>query len=162
MATTPFEHEVCGRCCGTGNFGPLSVHNGKCFGCGGRGFVLTKRGAAAARFYRNLRSVRADQVRPGDMVYSDGVPGLVASKWCRIQANVPVEVTYTTIDGIQKACTQQRIDSKSFSYQCAPDQPMIKAWTKEQNERFLQQSLEYQSTLTKKGEPSKRRQKEAA
>ncbi len=31
--------DACGRCCGTGSYGPLSVLGGKCFKCNGRSYV---------------------------------------------------------------------------------------------------------------------------
>lgn len=42
-----FRLEDCGRCGGTGNFGPLAVHNGRCFDCGGTGLRVVKADRAA-------------------------------------------------------------------------------------------------------------------
>lgn len=35
----------CGRCAGSGQYGPASVNNGRCFGCGGSGYVIKGRKA---------------------------------------------------------------------------------------------------------------------
>lgn len=71
--TRRFETRVCGRCWGTGRFGPLCVKGGVCFGCNGAKRVLTRRGSAAVTFYRKLCTVTAAELKPGDKIRSIGV-----------------------------------------------------------------------------------------
>lgn len=51
MAKLLFEHRTCERCGGSGRWG----HGRVCYGCGGHGAKLTKRGAAAQRWLDHLR-----------------------------------------------------------------------------------------------------------
>lgn len=76
-----FESTTCSRCCGIGRFGPASVFAGRCFKCSGTGVTMTKRGAAAQQFYRELLSKRVDEVQPGDKILDEGCPGITAGGW---------------------------------------------------------------------------------
>ena len=66
---TLFESVVCGRCGGTGQYSYCSMYGSRCFGCGGRGRKLTRRGQVAQEFYRGLLSRRADELAVGDRVF---------------------------------------------------------------------------------------------
>lgn len=71
LPTITFETTDCGRCGGTGFFGPLSVDGGRCFGCAGGRIVLTRSGAIARKRYDAIMATMntpiAD-VKPGDRV----------------------------------------------------------------------------------------------
>ena len=49
-----YEREECGRCGGSGQHSYNQVDGSRCYGCGGTGKRLTKRGAAARAFASSL------------------------------------------------------------------------------------------------------------
>ena len=63
-----FEAKVCSRCGGCGNYSFNLMHGTRCFKCGGRGWVLTKRGRVAQEFYGWLRERKLSQLQPGDVI----------------------------------------------------------------------------------------------
>lgn len=72
-----FEAETCSRCGGSGRYSYCPTMNGPhgpwtCFRCQGQGACLTKRGVAAAEFYRRLRSKDAREIKAGDKVFIPG------------------------------------------------------------------------------------------
>lgn len=82
-----FESGTCARCGGTGTTPYKWVHGGVCFGCGGTGVKLTKRGAAAAAFYRESLTLPASEIEIGMKVLSEGFTAgsfSQASKWITI------------------------------------------------------------------------------
>lgn len=64
---TLFESQTCTRCGGCGEYGYNQVDGRTCYGCGGTGVQLTKRGAAAQAHYRSLLTRRMDQLKVGDI-----------------------------------------------------------------------------------------------
>lgn len=76
MTTTPlptitFETSDCGRCAGSGMYGPISIDGGRCFSCHGSGIALTRAGRIARKRYDAIigkMHVRIDEVRPGDRI----------------------------------------------------------------------------------------------
>lgn len=82
------ETRACGRCSGTGSFGPMSVMGGRCFKCGGTGRLYTKRGQAALDFYRGLAYTPVEGIAPGDKVRYDGFQAgslTVPSRWLTVE-----------------------------------------------------------------------------
>lgn len=63
-----FESEPCPRCGGTGHHSYNRIHGTKCYGCGGAGVRLTKRGRAAQDFHTRQTTKRAFDVRVGDRI----------------------------------------------------------------------------------------------
>ena len=68
MKKALFETEKCGRCGGSGNYSFNMMHGSTCYGCGGSGLRLTKRGRAAQDFFRASLEVPQDEVKVGDVV----------------------------------------------------------------------------------------------
>lgn len=66
-----FESATCGRCGGSGNYSYNMMHGTRCYGCSGRGYVLTKRGRAAQNFLNDLRIKPVEDIKVGDLVYVD-------------------------------------------------------------------------------------------
>jgi hypothetical protein len=60
-----FETQVCGRCGGGGSYSFNLMHGSTCYGCGGHGIKLTKRGAAAQARFTELLSVPTSALEPG-------------------------------------------------------------------------------------------------
>jgi hypothetical protein len=63
-----FEAKTCGRCGGSGHYSYNQMHGSTCYGCSGRGYILTKRGAAAANFFRASLCKKGDAVELGDKI----------------------------------------------------------------------------------------------
>lgn len=73
FCSTKLESKPCSRCGGEGKLWHFSsVHGGVCFKCQGQKVLLTKRGRAANDYLIRLRSVRADSLKPGDLVRENG------------------------------------------------------------------------------------------
>lgn len=75
-----FETQVCSRCDGSGHYSWNAMTGSRCFGCGGRGWQLTKRGAAALEAWtaawKQTKKVR--DLQPGERVsVRDSVRGKV-------------------------------------------------------------------------------------
>jgi len=72
--TLHFETSPCGRCGGSGMFGPKSVKGGVCFTCSGNGKLLTRRGKTARNRYDSLLVERLGrrvwELAEGDVVWS--------------------------------------------------------------------------------------------
>ena len=64
-----FETTACLRCSGSGQFGGFGV----CFGCGGIGAKLTRKGHKAAGYLQKLRTVKAAELIVGDKVETTGI-----------------------------------------------------------------------------------------
>lgn len=62
------ETQTCGRCGGSGRYSYCQMYGSTCFDCRGRKLVLTKRGEAAQRFLRALRSAPVTEIKIGDRV----------------------------------------------------------------------------------------------
>ncbi|MGA5598333.1 DUF6011 domain-containing protein [Streptomyces cellulosae] len=86
--TTPpvainFETRPCGRCFGSGEFGPKSVEGGVCFGCRGAGDVNTRRGRLAFTRFEEAVTARmgrpAAELKPGDKVWASYT--VIADGW---------------------------------------------------------------------------------
>lgn len=74
VSETLFESAPCGRCGGCGNYSYCQMYGTTCFKCSGQGVLLTKRGRAAAAFYRELFLKPIGEVRVG-MTVKDETPG---------------------------------------------------------------------------------------
>lgn len=69
--TFQFETETCGRCGGSGRYSYNQIDGDRCYGCNGRGRVLTAKAQAAHDIYSASLKVRADSLRVGDLIYID-------------------------------------------------------------------------------------------
>jgi hypothetical protein len=76
-ARVEFATRACGRCGGSGRFGPVVVSNGVCFDCGGRGWAFSRPAARAfdalqaARLAKSYAEVEAN---PAAWQYTAGRP----------------------------------------------------------------------------------------
>lgn len=98
---TTLETETCSRCGGSGHYSYCQRFGTVCFKCGGRKVTLTKRGAEAARYLRELRSKRAADVKPGDRIYLSGIDCIgQAGQWLLVDAVEPYEQRYKSGTGL--------------------------------------------------------------
>lgn len=91
MKTLIYENAVCGRCAGSGRYGPTSIYAGKCFHCLGQGCKLTTRGAKAQEFARMVNSILARDLKPGDVYRETGVTNGadVFTYWATVESVTP-------------------------------------------------------------------------
>ena len=147
MAKPLFEHHECGRCGGSGRM-PFSVANGVCFGCGGSGGQLTKRGAAAQRYLDDLRSVPVANVKVGDKVWIEiFLPGGNVRSPIEIDRIETGESGSIEISGIRK-----KDGSRAWHFGTT----VRPVFLKEAEAELRAKALDYQATLTKAGTPRKR------
>lgn len=82
-AKITFEKTTCGRCGGGGQYSYCQMWGTTCFGCKGKGTVLSKRGALAAAAFKAEREAR------GSLPLSELVAGdriLVDGRWRTVRA----------------------------------------------------------------------------
>lgn len=123
-APQTLETETCSRCGGSGNYSYCQWFGTVCFKCGGRKVTLTKRGAAAARYLRELRSKRAADVKPGDRIWISGVDCIgQAGQWLVVDTIETYEQKYKSGTGTNanlddlpwQTMTMVRLSGKGYS-----------------------------------------------
>lgn len=67
QTTSKLESQTCGRCHGTGQYSFNYMDGSRCYGCNGKGWRLTKRGAVITQELRASRTI----------AYSDMMPGMI-------------------------------------------------------------------------------------
>jgi hypothetical protein len=166
--STQTERETCSRCGGTGRM-PFAVYGGICFKCGGQGFALTKRGAEAERYLRELRSVPAQNLKVGQLIRVDSLTmsGASLRYFATISSITVVTAETATVfsvqpDGSRLPCGvgHIRLETNSPKFgvhvnELAPDHLVRVGLTAEQKAETLAKALAYQDTLTKQGKPRK-------
>lgn len=155
MSTRPtFEHTTCARCGGSGRFSFNAIHKDRCYGCGGTGYQLTKRGAEAARFLRDLKVKPAGEIQVGDLIRFE----LMSSAFfARVEEIGPDKLNpgHLCIKATRPK-TGEAVRSLVF-----PTTPVRMGFTEQEKADHVSQALAYQNTLTKAGKPSKRTSKGA-
>jgi hypothetical protein len=156
------ESVTCGRCGGSGKY-PSSLHHGLCLGCGGRGYRLTKRGAAAAAFLESLRKVPANTLKVGDIIRVGSITmggepfdyfapvTFVGYKEGDTSGFYEGEVLkpYFHVD------TEHAKYGKGGACLCNPTDLVYRRDAKEVRAEQFKKALEYQATLTQAGKPRK-------
>lgn len=157
-----FESATCSRCGGSGSYSWCQMHGSRCFKCGGRGWVLTKRGAEAARYFRALLSKPAEQLVPGDKIRVDGFNAGSYSEPTRWHEVEQVLVNQrsacgTAVNGVftPSRLDAIRIECKGISIETFPGQLQRVAHDAPEKQAKLKQALAYQDSLTKAGQPRK-------
>lgn len=148
MKKTPlFEHAPCGRCGGCGEYSFNQMHGSVCYGCGGSGAKLTKRGYAAQLFFTHLCSKPVEELVAGDKYYVYGFNCGSASQpssWAVVQA-----VEHDTSHAGVTIVSARLRDGK-------PPGSMVRvSQNAEAKKAAIAQALAYQATLTKTGKPRK-------
>jgi hypothetical protein len=115
-----FETSPCGRCCGTGSFGPKMVEGGRCFQCKGAKQLLTARGRTARKRYDEMVLERLGapiaDLKPGDVIWASyeawaGFQPVTSVRAWRTVKAVTLDESYTTtftVDGVEKS--EQRMN----------------------------------------------------
>lgn len=164
---TQIERETCSRCGGTGRM-PFAVYGGVCFKCGGQKFVLTKRGAEAERYLRELRSRPARELGVGQVIRVQSITmsgasfsyfapitelEIVTPETSSMKALIDGVWQQTDVGQVKITTTSAKFGSHVFH--SAPDAMVRVGQTAEQKAETLAKALAYQDTLTKQGKPRK-------
>lgn len=147
---TLFESAYCTRCGGSGRYSFNLMNGDRCFGCGGQGVQLTKRGKAAKAFYIESQQVAVTDLKPGMFVWDD-MYGKVAkflevlsvgeSRSCAIVNGEPIPY----IDIVTRRCT----------HNVYPSSKVRAVRDEAQRKEQVAAALAYQATLTQQGKPRK-------
>ena len=131
------ETETCGRCGGCGHYSYCQSHGTRCFGCGGTGTKLTKRGAKAKAYWNWLLTTSGSYAQEGDRIFRSGSP-FGGNGWMTIESiSETGDITATTKGGT-KTCLRNWTGELRFS-----DRGMTTA--------MLKATAAYQASLTKAG-----------
>ncbi len=94
------ELQTCGRCGGSGKYSYCTMYGDRCFGCGGTGVKLTKRGQIAKAWLEAIRSKRVEDLQIGDeILIDDHFSGKAA--FCKITAISPDSDQRSTTNGVE-------------------------------------------------------------
>lgn len=163
--TRKLETAACGRCGGSGNYGPTCVYGGKCFRCCGAGKVYTKRGAAALKFLESLRSKPAAELKAGDVVRGMVVTmgGAVGHQWETVTVvRAGVRETdggryVTDANGVEMVVPPELVvETDKCSHHTSAACVFRVKQDRENAARTYREAMDYQDTLTKAGTPRKR------
>jgi hypothetical protein len=150
-----FESVECARCGGSGRHSYCQAYGDTCFGCHGRGKVLTKRGAVAQSYLNAMRVRRADSISIGDMIRCEVFNGAryfarvskiePATCYCDVKTNAAHIVLATISDR-----------HGGYSRTVARDGMIRIAFSREDKREQVATAIAYQDTLTKTGTVRKR------
>jgi len=131
---------------------------------------LTKRGAAARKFFEDKLSVTAVELKPGDLVRGTNVTmgGQVYTAWEVVVAVGKVEAvhgSYTrTVNGVTETvptvsdfAVTTRCKGLECVRHCSPESVFRKGFDRDRKTMVLEMALDYQDTLTKAGTVRKRK-----
>ena len=155
-----FEHVTCGRCAGSGRYSWNAMNGDRCFGCGGSGFTLTKRGRAAQRFLNDMRMIAGEDFKVGDTILLDGC-GVMASHWCRVTKvsfGKGAEMGYLSFPDADVVRIDSEIikphsvhETRATFHGIIGQSKFRKGFSAEEKAENRRLALAYQDTLTKAG-----------
>jgi len=148
---TLFESAYCTRCGGSGKFSFNLINGDRCFGCGGQGVQLTKRGKAAKAFYIESQQVSVADLKPGMFVWDD-FPGKTP-KFLEV-LSVAQSRSCSIVNG--ERIPYIDIVTRRGTHGVYPSSKVRAVRDEEQRKAQVAAALAYQATLTKTGKPSKK------
>jgi len=159
---TIFETETCGRCGGGGHYSYNPMNGTRCFGCGGTGLRLTKRGKAAKAFLSSLLQKPISEIRPGDnIIMSTGSMGLGPDRWHYVVSIKPSKTVFNGVaDRLEITYKRNGVTSSIGGY--TADTVLESVRDNDALEAARAKALAYQATLTKAGKPAKTKLKASA
>lgn len=144
-----FETETCSRCGGTGEYSYCQSHGTTCFKCGGKKYVLTKRGQEAQRYFIELQSKNASEVKEGDIISHMGYKGKVIA--------VKEETAIKDLINGEFQFNPERISIELENISLGTFKTAkVRTYDAESFNKAKEIALEYQKTLTKQGKVKKR------
>lgn len=148
MSTLSYEKEPCPRCGGSGRYSYNQIDGSRCYGCGGTGQRLTKRGAATKRFMDGLLEIPVEDVRVGDFIRVTGYGGF---RMTVREITKEVMSYHVTKDG-------ERIPKTTYFFHCPQFSRGLSEGCKVRRrptEEEIALGMRYQDSLTKAGKPRK-------
>jgi hypothetical protein len=137
----------------------------RCYGCGGTGLQLTKRGAAARAFYRASLAKKLKDIQVGDQYFTNtGGMGMGPMKWhliTEISQHAPCYV----VDG---GYDNERVHSVKYARHgkevasfmgLSMESELMSVRNQEEIDNKIQAALQYMETLGINGKPLKRKTK---
>lgn len=160
-----FESHVCGRCGGSGSHSYNQRHGSMCYGCNGKGEALTKRGAEAQRYFRELMRRPVAELKIGDRVRYSGATmsgDVFSSVGTIIEMDLePKKTGQSMRGGVWHDVYSVHYVTEGKGGGCRhavfPDST-VEIVDEEARKAAIEKALAYQATLTKAGKPSKRSQ----
>lgn len=152
MSSSIYESTTCSRCGGSGKYSYNQIDGDRCYGCGGTGYKLTKRGAAANQYFRSLISKPASAIQQGDNVLE--TIGLSSKRVWQF-----VKERSESVDSDGKVTIKlvlSRKGKETCLWLATPDQVFLSVRTSAEVDSARDASLAYQATLTKAGTVSKK------
>lgn len=156
------ESTSCPRCGGSGRYGPMCVNAGICFKCGGRGAVLTKRGAIAQAWLNAQREVPVEEFRVGDRYFSQGFGAgsfVEPNRWIEITSIEEIDssavVNGVSVGKVFRISGKDVKRGSTFGLDTFRGQTLRRAMSNEARAELHARALAYQATLTKTGKPRK-------
>lgn len=159
-----FESEVCGRCGGSGHYSYNQRDGTVCYGCGGKKERLTKRGAEAQRFFRELMQRKVSELKIGDVVRYTGVTmggGLYSAAAPVVELDLEPKVTAWSIKNGERiplphvSYVTEHSKLGRSSHGAPPDSSVEIVGSDEERREAIEKALAYQASLTKAGKPAK-------
>lgn len=145
-----FETEACGRCGGGGRYSYNPISGSTCFGCGGSGIRLTRRGSAAAAFFRASQEKHLSEVRVGMFVWDDTMG--YKARFLLVEAIEPSQAYYIVND-IKRPLTN--IKTRRGTFAIASDGVVRCIADEDERQALIAAALAYQATLGTNGKPLK-------
>jgi hypothetical protein len=166
---TAFETKPCTRCGGSGHYSYCQSHGTRCFGCNGRGWQFTKRGAAAYQMYSDSLHIPASDVVVGQKIRIPGVPGISGTVWMlvtgitadvhRSKSGGATEWTETPavrFSGQIRKFGSDWTNTEDYGYGLSADAPVRVEHTHDEKRAKIAAAVAYQEMLTKQGTPRQR------
>lgn len=155
-----FESKPCSRCGGSGHYSYCQMYGTVCFKCGGKGGVLTKRGAAAQNFLNDMRSVEAKDLKVGDVIrqenYFAGKYKFSAIKSIELVPDYAKSSKIVDGEKIEVSHSALKIETDYMSEYLLPDSKVRKGFKAEEKAEQVAKALAYQASLGVNGKPLKK------
>jgi hypothetical protein len=142
MIKSLFETEKCSRCGGGGSYSYNAVDGSRCYGCGGSGIRLTRRGKIAATLLADSQKKPVSEIKPGMYVWEDSF-GMKA-RWLPI-ISVSESESSAIVDGVAIPYTEIRTKRGGF---CVFPGSKVRCIVDEsERQALIAAALDHQSTL---------------
>lgn len=145
-----YEKETCGRCGGGGRHSHNQIDLERCYGCGGSGERLTKRGAAAKAFADSILGIKIEHAQVGQTVtYLDVLNGR--------RIRITVQKIDREVNGKKKVgdelidCYAITLHGQKYKICCGEGVRVRLTPTEAEAAKIIA----YQNSLTKAGKPRK-------
>ena len=161
MASVSFERETCTRCGGTGKFSYNLKDGDMCYGCKGSGMKLSKRGAAAAAYAREISEVAIEDAIKNGFEFTVNIFGkdirVARTEFVPAEESGSAKLNPITGEYVPYAIYR----CFAASGKCLISGPDTMQVRRVITADMVKQVEDYQASLTKAGKVSKRKVKAA-